>query len=502
MVKVNVGALQVQMGSVMAYCASLKEAASGLTEATAGVGLELGIDGVAADAIKGYLSTAYPALAKAMITYAEDFESAHQDYVAGYNDMCHGESLDSEKLQEQINRFNQLIKAMETERSTVEQKKNASIGEVVLFKDYYAGISRQLASEMENMQGQKAELEEKLQALLDFDAKSSRYFENASKSREILNEGLTAVGRNPDGSIGQGRWNGSGFTPLSGKWLKQATEKWDERHSRAWIEVDGKFVENDGTYEYCINSSGYGGYWQKIPEPTEKPKTFVEREIEDCRRLLANGCFDDGRKLTKEDQKRLNRMITGFEITQFSYYMSTSYAIVYTGNYYDNLTTNTPKAIPKANNPSGSTWAKTIPKSQLPTGTTKVTVVQKTSGANVNKIPRNLIDNMDEISDDIRNINKKYSSGFEQNNSIDNIINSASYYEDAWEQTSAVTRSIADHAFENGNKRTAFDTLNMLLDDLGLKSPLNDTQKWALIDKLGRKEITNVSEIANILKGK
>lgn len=109
---------------------------------------------------------------------------------------------------------------------------------------------------------------------------------------------------------------------------------------------------------------------------------------------------------------------------------------------------------------------------------------------------------MDEIADDIRNINKKYSNGFEQNNSIDSIINSASYYEDAWEQTSAVTRSIADHAFENGNKRTAFDTLNLLLDDLNLKSPLNDTQKWDLIDKLGRKEITNVSEIANILKGK
>lgn len=127
---------------------------------------------------------------------------------------------------------------------------------------------------------------------------------------------------------------------------------------------------------------------------------------------------------------------------------------------------------------------------------------KKASGNSINKPPRNLVDNMDEIADDIRNINKKYSNGFEQNNSIDSIINSASYYEDAWEQTSAVTRSIADYAFENGNKRTAFDTLNLLLDDLNLKSPLNDTQKWDLIDKLGRKEITNVSEIANILKGK
>ncbi|EAE7094518.1 type II toxin-antitoxin system death-on-curing family toxin [Listeria monocytogenes] len=115
---------------------------------------------------------------------------------------------------------------------------------------------------------------------------------------------------------------------------------------------------------------------------------------------------------------------------------------------------------------------------------------------------RNLVDDMKEIAGDIRNINRKYSNGFEQNNSIDSIINSASYYNDAWEQTSAVTRSIADHAFENGNKRTAFDTLNMLLDDFNLKSPLTDSQKWDLIEKLGRKEITDVSKITNIIKGK
>lgn len=118
------------------------------------------------------------------------------------------------------------------------------------------------------------------------------------------------------------------------------------------------------------------------------------------------------------------------------------------------------------------------------------------------KRSRNLIDDKDKIAEDIRNINKKYSVGIEQNNSIDNIINSASYYEDEWEQASAVTRSIAEHAFVDGNKRTAFDTLNMLLEDLKLSSPLNTSQKWDLINKLGKGDIKDVSEIANILKGK
>lgn len=88
---------------------------------------------------------------------------------------------------------------------------------------------------------------------------------------------------------------------------------------------------------------------------------------------------------------------------------------------------------------------------------------------------------MDEITEDIININKQYSDGFELNNSVKNILNSASYYDDPYNQVAAVTRSITDHAFANGNKRTAFDTLNMLLSDFGLNNKLTDSQKWNLI---------------------
>lgn len=115
---------------------------------------------------------------------------------------------------------------------------------------------------------------------------------------------------------------------------------------------------------------------------------------------------------------------------------------------------------------------------------------------------RNLIDDMDEIAEDIININKQYSDGFELNNSIKNILNSASYYDDQYEQVAAITRSITDHAFANGNKRTAFDTLNMLLDDFGLSNALTDSQKWDLIYDIAEGRIDDVTEIANILKGK
>ncbi len=114
---------------------------------------------------------------------------------------------------------------------------------------------------------------------------------------------------------------------------------------------------------------------------------------------------------------------------------------------------------------------------------------------------RNIIDNMGEIADDIVNINKKYSDGHQMNNSVKNILNSASYYDDPYEQVAAVTRSITDHAFANGNKRTAMDTMNMLIDDFGLNDTLTDAQKWDLIYDIAEGRLNSVSEIAKILSG-
>ena len=114
---------------------------------------------------------------------------------------------------------------------------------------------------------------------------------------------------------------------------------------------------------------------------------------------------------------------------------------------------------------------------------------------------QNIEDNFDEIVSDIINTNKKYSDGYEMNNSIENIVNSALYYDDPVDQVSAITRSITDHAFVDGNKRTAFDTMNSLMDNLGLSNNLTDTQKWDLIYDIAEGVIRDVDAISNILKG-
>lgn len=64
---------------------------------------------------------------------------------------------------------------------------------------------------------------------------------------------------------------------------------------------------------------------------------------------------------------------------------------------------------------------------------------------------------MDEIAEDISNINKQQSEGFELNNSVKNILNLASYYDASYNQVVVVTSSITDRGVSNGNKRTAFD---------------------------------------------
>jgi len=89
------------------------------------------------------------------------------------------------------------------------------------------------------------------------------------------------------------------------------------------------------------------------------------------------------------------------------------------------------------------------------------------------------------------------------NNPITSIVNSASYYDDPFEQVGAIGRGIAQHAFENGNKRTAFDTMKKLMSDMNLSSPLNDDQLWNLVyDMNSRDGLSDVTEIARRLQGK
>lgn len=98
----------------------------------------------------------------------------------------------------------------------------------------------------------------------------------------------------------------------------------------------------------------------------------------------------------------------------------------------------------------------------------------------------NLVDSVDDIAQKIVDINSRYATSVEAHNSVKSILNSAMYYESKYDQVVSIVRSITQHTFIDGNKRTAFDVLNMLLNDFGLSNHLADNQKWKLINNIAQ----------------
>ncbi|MBI9051167.1 MAG: Ig-like domain repeat protein [Anaerolineaceae bacterium] len=124
-------------------------------------------------------------------------------------------------------------------------------------------------------------------------------------------------------------------------------------------------------------------------------------------------------------------------------------------------------------------------------------------GSEVAKNTRNLLTDFDSIVDEIVDINKQYDNGLEIHNSISSIVHSATYYDDPYEQIAAIGKGISAHAFENGNKRTAFDTMKKLMSDMNLDCPLADEQIWEIVYDISSKDgLSDIGEIALRLQGK
>ncbi|MBC1735142.1 hypothetical protein IA623_10815 [Listeria seeligeri] len=494
---------KAQATSTSQVCQQHLEGYEALQQAISQFTLEPFLKGKAYDSAKAYYSTVLYPLVQGGILLTEATEEAVKKFPERYQSEVDSGDLKQSELEEQIRRVNELIHQTNDLENQVRQ---SPLSET----DQYMQLQLNQAL-MEAYQTSKQELEEKLQKLIAFHASSPSIFSEIARLKQAIDQGLaqTKTAWNPT--------SGTFVVPSQEKlaWAntirafqqkKEAQEEPDttgRTYTRidlgngtyvwAWSK-DGRTLTQDDIQftvkhdTWAGKDGGLGKMLARAETMKAEAKDFdpvkAIKEIAD----LITPIGDGARVVTGEDP------ITGEKLSGSERGLSALFIIplAKVGKYGVKGFKFVAEGMEDIN--------KLHKKADKVEDVEKST--KKASGNSINKPPRNLVDNMDEIADDIRNINKKYSNGFEQNNSIDGIINSASYYEDAWEQTSAVTRSIADHAFENGNKRTAFDTLNLLLDDLNLKSPLNDTQKWDLIDKLGRKEITNVSEIANILKGK
>lgn len=110
-----------------------------------------------------------------------------------------------------------------------------------------------------------------------------------------------------------------------------------------------------------------------------------------------------------------------------------------------------------------------------------------------------IINNSNEITQDIVNINSTY-GGFEYNGTVSSIVHSSTYYNDPYEQVGAILNGIVgNHLFIDGNKRTAFDSYFILQERMNL-SPKSANEIWNIIIDIGKGVIDHATDIASRLR--
>ncbi|WP_314066076.1 T7SS effector LXG polymorphic toxin [uncultured Vagococcus sp.] len=499
-VDMYVSSSQSQASSVAAICRQQKQGYEQLQRAINDfvVGSPQ-LQGAAYDSAKQFFSTVLIPLSKGGILLSEAVMEACQKFPEEYMAAVDSGDLRESDLREKIEQLNRQM----SELSDLNDRLQS-----MLFRQQQDGaLDGSIASRMSGAHSlmatygrAKQKLQEKLDKLLEFNGRSPDIFAEIEGLKQVVKTGT---------GVASSSWNSSVGTfsiPKLDKmsWAKDVNTLWQERlvlktevrvtshqtNSKVGViylyevYVDGVY-DDQKTQNYIAmrNKLLTSEYAEELTKGSHFIGEFVY--VNDIYRLLYGEDWLSGDKTSRleaagwlgmsllpigklaqitKEVRAGNKLLKGVQLSQ------KELKILHDAKYFGN--------------------------------SAKIGASSGGGGRNLNKPPRNLIEDIDEIADDIRNINGKYSSGFEQNNSIESIINSASYYDDSWDQVSAVTRGIAEHAFVDGNKRTAFDTLNMLLGDLKMKSPLNDSQKWDLINKIGTGELKDVSEIARILKGK
>ncbi|MGX7417197.1 hypothetical protein ACWOFR_00180 [Carnobacterium gallinarum] len=290
MVKMELSEIRTQTADINSYCQSLKEGANHLHFATEGLILELGIGGTAGNSIKSYLSSMYPALAKAMLLHAQSIEEANQAYVDGYISLCGEKSLDSEVLEKQIGDYNASIQSLATSKENQESwyRSQDVVMQQAIQVDYREVMSG-LTSSIATNEVERAKIQEKLDNLLAFNGNSASYFNSVSESASLMDEGLKILGGDPStGEIGAGSWNGAGFSLPAGDWRTRVNEKWKTRDTP---EKRKKAVLENSISELELPEAAKD-YYKEIMEEALKnvPVDQWEAAVKELNQLLI---FDD-----------------------------------------------------------------------------------------------------------------------------------------------------------------------------------------------------------------
>ncbi|MGP8300666.1 putative T7SS-secreted protein [Streptomyces inhibens] len=104
--------------------------------------------------------------------------------------------------------------------------------------------------------------------------------------------------------------------------------------------------------------------------------------------------------------------------------------------------------------------------------------------------------------EEIYKINHGYEGTHLMHGSPENAMINANRYKGFWDKAAVHVRDIAGtHMFNNGNKRTAFDVINHLIERNNIIPAPDHQEIWRAIGAAGRGEVHEVSEIAKMLRG-
>lgn len=222
MVKMVISEVQAQTEDIKAFCQEYQEALEEVMKATMGFLLTPNLKGQAMDSMKRYLSFVYPAACKANILYGEAFVQANENYLNDYLAEFGAVDLDSEKLEEQIQKASTLMQQFEQTKENLEMsKRNLPESQRAIVEHIYQGLINCTEANIQVAGSQKAKLEEKLAKFLAFDARSSSYFSDLSDATTLMNKGMAVIGKDS--------WDGNGFSNYDTSWTKEVEAGWQNR---------------------------------------------------------------------------------------------------------------------------------------------------------------------------------------------------------------------------------------------------------------------------------
>jgi prophage maintenance system killer protein len=105
-------------------------------------------------------------------------------------------------------------------------------------------------------------------------------------------------------------------------------------------------------------------------------------------------------------------------------------------------------------------------------------------------------------AEEIRAINRTHGGTNEMNGNVDTTLVSAMYYKTFWLRVASVARSIVKgHLFNDGNKRTGFDTVRLFQSRNNIVTGVLDASLREVMRDIATGQLSEVEAIAARLRG-